>query len=241
MTLEAAKRRALTLRGCMGFCYRGDPPVPGQKVFCSFVGNSSGKADTFMVVPATNGRWTSYQKTKDCQSWNNAVAHAELGQRDPDRRVQGSPGATLFGCLPLEETVVLYTLVDVVVSAVSLVCLLLLNRSFGSLLGLRTVQEMRTVEIVVSCISLVLGIAAIAGMWSHRSARYRIKEIARDANVGWDRELDEAFGAVLASDRDEGQKLLIMLKKGSRMTGWLMVWQGMKLFINIPIFGMVLV
>ena len=68
MTVEAAKRRALTMNGCAGFCFQSPYPLPHVPVVCSFVGCKNGLAG-------------DYLKVGEMQTWSGAlrVVREKLG------------------------------------------------------------------------------------------------------------------------------------------------------------------
>lgn len=151
----------------------------------------------------------------------------------------GPPGAPVFGCLPLEETVGVYITLQIVVCVVSLICLVFYGRGVGVLMRLRTVDEMRVVEYWASLAGMVIGILALLAMFNQRYARREVREAAYKKGVRWDAELDEAFFAV-RKDAD-APDWLSMLKWGGTMLAVNLVWNVIQLFIDVPVIMMFLI
>jgi len=168
--------------------------------------------------------------------------HAQLNIKETEELPEGPPGASIFGCLPLEETLIAYVILMMVIDFLSLCCLVFLDRGFGALLGLRTVGEMRNVEFFSSLIGLVLGCWGLYGIFQHRTARWAIKcaayRLPRSPH-SWENGLDDAFSKVRSTP--DGAKWLKMLKGGTRSFGAFFVWSVVGLFLDIPIYGMAIV
>lgn len=169
--------------------------------------------------------------------------HAQLNIKQTEEELpEGPPGANIFGCLPLEESLIVWIIFMIVIDFLSLCCLIFLDRGFGALLGLRTVGEMRNIEFFSSLTGLLLGCWGLYGIFQHRTARWAVKcaayRLPRSPH-NWENGLDDAFNKV--RNTPDGAKWLSMLKGGSQKFGLLLVWSVLQLFLDIPIYGMAIV
>jgi len=148
----------------------------------------------------------------------------------------GPPPAPVFGCLPVEECVMVYIAVQILVCLLSVGCVLFMGRSVGVLLGLKTVNEMRLVELFSSTLGLLLGGTALYMMFQHRSARTDIRMAAYSKGARWASELDEAWSKVRTMK--EAPMWLDQMKSGALYLSLNLGWNVVQLFLDIPvIFG----
>jgi hypothetical protein len=238
MSIEAAKRRALTLKFCQGFCFHGPADDVWRPTLISFMGHR-GEPEKVTVHPSdeTGTNWTTFVKIRDSTTWAKALEVKFSHETQPD---EASPGATILGCLPLEETVLVYIIVDMCISVVSLTTLFFLDRCIGALVGLRTYPMMRQFETFIGVTNIIVSGLAIRGIFAHRWSRWNLKDQALHFNVPWKAELDEAYDAVRSQDQEEADKLLKGLKLGANLTGVLLFWNVLRIFLNIPVWGMAL-
>jgi len=151
----------------------------------------------------------------------------------------GPPPAKVFGCLPLEETVGVYIILQVLLCTISVCCLVFRGRGLGVVIRLRTVNEMRFVEFIQSVSGIHVGATALYGIERHRWARREVREAAYQKGVRWDAELDEAFDAVR---NDEDAPLwLSWLKHAAKWLSLNLVWNGVQLVVEVPVFAMFLI
>jgi hypothetical protein len=151
----------------------------------------------------------------------------------------GPPPAPAFGYLPLEECVMAYIGVQVFLCALSVILLVVLNRSLGTLIGLRTVQEMRTLELLSSALGFALGSTAFYFIMRHRQARREIRLEAFEKGCRWSADLQEAWEAVRHSDRASGW--LKQLKEGSYYLSLNLGWNFVQLFVDVPVLFSVII
>jgi len=145
----------------------------------------------------------------------------------------GPPPAPVFGCLPVEECVIVYIAVQIFVCLLSVGCVLFMGRSVGVLLGLKTVNEMRLVELFSSTLGLLLGMTALYMMFQHRSARTDIRMAAYSKGARWASELDEAWSKVRTMK--EAPMWLDQMKSGALYLSLNLGWNVVQLFLDIPI------
>lgn len=151
----------------------------------------------------------------------------------------GPPAPKVFGCLPLEEIVAVYIILQVLACTASVCCLVFQGRGLGVVINLRTVDEMRSVEFIQSFLGICVGAAALYGIDRHRWARREVREAAYQKGLRWDAELDEAFDAVR---QDEDAPLwLSWLQKAASWLSFNLMWNGVQLVVEIPIFAMFLI
>jgi hypothetical protein len=145
----------------------------------------------------------------------------------------GPPPAPAFGCLPVEECVVVFIVIQALVCLASVSTVLFASRSIALWIGLKTVKELRIVELIFNIIGLVLCSLALFGIAKHREARYGIRQAAHESNgARWAAELDEAWIAVRKDPN--APNWLKGLKDGAKFLSFLLVWSAMKLFLDIP-------
>jgi len=155
-------------------------------------------------------------------SVNSAAIRDELARRRAIERPATPPGAKLFGCLQLEETVAVYLVMQVAACIISIGCLAVFGRSIGSLWGLRTVPEMRSIELFASLSGILMGILAIWGISSNRSTRQEVRDEAKKHGVTHrqvaEANLDVAFAVVSLKEEvnDEGAVVSLSTQVGHR-------------------------
>jgi hypothetical protein len=152
----------------------------------------------------------------------------------------GPPGALILGCLPLEETIAVFCGVRVVMCLFNVIFLAYNQRSSATLANLRTVHEMRILEFFVHLVGFVLSLMALLGIMGHRQARQQVREAAYEIDTtSWSADLGRAFD--LVRKLPAAQEWLSALRRGARWLGFLLLWYVFELFLDIPIFGMLLV
>jgi len=145
----------------------------------------------------------------------------------------GPPPAPAFGCLPVEECVMVYIVLQVLVCSISVVTVIFYGRSVAVWVGLRTVNELRTVELLSSVGGLILGVAALWGISCHRAARIDIRDAAYKAGTRWAAELDEAWGVVRTMP--DAPSWLKDMKNAATYLSFNFGWNVIQLFIDLPI------
>lgn len=151
----------------------------------------------------------------------------------------GPPPAPVFGCLPVEECVMVYIAAQVVLCFMSVWCIIFYGRSLGVVAGLRTIEEMRFVELLSSVAGFVLGILALYNISWHRQARQNIRQAAHSAGCRWAAELDEAWNKVRTWD--QAPAWLEQLKNGATYLSFNLGWNVVQLFLDVPVLLGVLV
>lgn len=151
----------------------------------------------------------------------NAMQARSRASRPPE----GAPGATVLGCLPLEETIMAWA---GALAAVEVFLLFFVRNS--KFLGI-----LETFKGLVGPVCHVLGLLGIIG---HRRARNQVREAAACLGTRWDAELDEAFNAVRREP--EAAEWFRQLKRGADWTAVLWLWTLAELFLDVPIIGMTL-
>jgi len=146
----------------------------------------------------------------------------------------GPPPAPVFGCLPVEECVMVYIAAQILLCLLSVLCILFMGRSLGVLAGLRTVQEMRLVELFSSCCGLLLGGMSLYCIFGHRQARVEIRQAAHIAGARWAAELDEAWNTVRTNEK--APVWLDQMKTGASYLSFNLGWNTLQLFVDVPVF-----
>jgi len=146
----------------------------------------------------------------------------------------GPPPAPVFGCLPVEECVLVYIALQMFLCFLSVCCVIFLGRSLGVLAGLRTVNEMRIVELLSSALGLVLGGCAFYFIFCHRQARQEIRQASYSVGGRWAAELDEAWTKVRTCER--APMWLDQLKAGAFYLSLNLGWNVVQLFVDVPVF-----
>jgi hypothetical protein len=146
----------------------------------------------------------------------------------------GPPAAPVFGCLPVEECVIVYIALQVILCFASVCCVIFLGRSLGVMAGLRTVMEMRLVELVSSAAGAILGTVAIFNIFQHRKARQEIRSASLVVGGRWAAELDEAWNKV--RNQKNSSIWLSQLKGGATYLSYNLAWNTVQLFVDVPIF-----
>jgi len=146
----------------------------------------------------------------------------------------GPPAAPVFGCLPVEECVMVYVAVQSFFCLLSVGCVLFLGRSLGVMAGLRTVNEMRLIELFSSVLGLLLGVLALYHIFSHRQARVEIRQAAHSKGARWASELDEAWSAVRTNPK--APEWLDQMKAGATFLSLNLGWNIAQLFLDVPVF-----
>lgn len=148
----------------------------------------------------------------------------------------GAPGARILSCLPLEETVGVYLALQAFLCLASLFTLLFMGRGLGVAFGLRTVNEMRFLELLVASAGVGVGASALYGIHEHRQARHVVIEEAHQRANIWSVDLEHAFAMV--RDHEESDEWLASFKHSCRMLGVAMAWFAADLLATLPMYGM---
>lgn len=152
----------------------------------------------------------------------------------------GPPPAPVFGCLPVEECVMVYIVVQVILCLLSVLSVLFMNRSLGVVAGLRTVEEMRLIELLSSAVGMILGCVALFFITLHRKARVEIRQASFAAGGRWAAELDDAWNRVRKDDHAQSAKWLEDMKAGALYLSFNLGWNVVQLFVDVPVFLSVL-
>jgi hypothetical protein len=167
------------------------------------------------------------------------AADQQAGLLDATAR-EGPPGPLIWGCLPLEETIAAFLAVRIIMTLFNFIFLAWVQRSPAVLVNLRTVHEMRILEFCVNLAGFVLSLLAFLGILGHRGARQQVREAAYELDrSSWSGDIGKAFDVV--RKLPQAEEWLTALKRGARWLSWLLVWSVLELFIDVPIFGMILV
>lgn len=175
---------------------------------------------------------------------NSLAIRNELAQRRANEGPQSPPGATLFGCVPLEETVAVWLVIQIASCIVSIGCLLIFGRSISVMGGLRTVKEMRTLEFFGSLSGVVLGLLALWGISTHRATRREVRDEAKKHGITqWqiaEANLDVAFAVVSMKQEQQPQveKWLGILRRSVTFLCAYLAWDAAQLFVQLPMIGM---
>eukprot|EP00929_Paragymnodinium_shiwhaense_P014278 TRINITY_DN122178_c0_g1_i1.p1 TRINITY_DN122178_c0_g1~~TRINITY_DN122178_c0_g1_i1.p1 ORF type:complete len:584 (+),score=91.90 TRINITY_DN122178_c0_g1_i1:130-1881(+) len=156
-------------------------------------------------------------------------------------------GTSLLGCLPLEETVLTWTIVRVIAAVIWFVYWImgLLNPVDVkdvyeySALGRNHTWQTRLVELVLTFVGGLFSAYAMAGILYHREARWLVLERARDLGLPA-AGLGAAFQAVWDSGEPEIKDWLELLKFGSTTTRRFFFFSVFEATCDVPIFGMLL-
>lgn len=186
-------------------------------------------------VQTVGGRVVSRDATPTMYPVPNAWGMREFIERDLREACNdpGPPPALVFGCLPVEECVMVYIGLQVVVCLTSVITVVFFGRSVAVWVGMRTVNELRTVELLSSLIGLLTGGLALFGISGHRAARIDIRVAAHKAGARWAAELDEAWGRVRSFP--DAPTWLNDLQRGATFLSLNFGWNAVQLFIDLPI------
>lgn len=156
-------------------------------------------------------------------------------------------GVTLLGCLPLEETVLTWTIVRLAAAIVWLVFWIQGTKAWFNVtdvyeyaaLGRNHTWQTRVVELITTFVGGIFSAIALAGILNHRDARWMILEKARDFGMPA-AGLGHAFEVVRANDAPEAAQWLQALKTGPTRLRWFFFYSVFEACCDVPIFGMLL-
>jgi len=162
-----------------------------------------------------------------------------LRAEQQDRR--GPVPAPIFGCLPLEETVKVYTSARVVLSATSLLTILVWGKSVTAILmGLRrVVSETFVLTLVATTLSLILNYAGLAAIREHQDVRHDVRNASMQDGARPDAPLGAAFD--LVREHPQAEVWSDKLKASATQLNGLVLWAWAELALDLPLIGMNLV
>eukprot|EP00927_Polykrikos_kofoidii_P049085 TRINITY_DN43216_c0_g1_i1.p1 TRINITY_DN43216_c0_g1~~TRINITY_DN43216_c0_g1_i1.p1 ORF type:complete len:644 (-),score=98.32 TRINITY_DN43216_c0_g1_i1:229-2076(-) len=148
-------------------------------------------------------------------------------------------GATVFGCLPLEELVIVWGVVRCVgflVAALfflaSIVFEMITSMEFRFLGG----SVERLLGALFAVVGAIVSWGAVQGIRGHRLARQCVEEAARDHGVGSGAGLGEAFEVVRGET--EASRWSHRMKTGANVLWLLVMWSVLELVADVPVLGM---
>lgn len=139
----------------------------------------------------------------------------------------GAPGALAFGCLPLEETVAVYTMVQAAWHVFSMGLMVYM--------GTQAVHHMTPIELFQNVVGAAVSIVALLGISGHREARRAVKEAAFSLGARWEAELDVAFDSIRMEP--QAPEWLRLLHRGAEWVRLLVLWSPVDLLFDMPILG----
>lgn len=193
-----------------------------------------------MVMPAHSylgPNMASGQHAGHCRAVDVVAMRAAhlANRRKLEALTQAVPGAPLFGCLPLEETVAVYLAVQLIVSFMAVCTIIVFGYGLDVLfgLGLKPTTNTYLLECLTGIVDAILATLALVGIHGHRLARWDLRNAALEAGARWDTELDVAYEA--ASGHVDRERWRRKLKRGA---DWLLPtvgWSIVQLFVDVPI------
>jgi hypothetical protein len=159
-------------------------------------------------------------------------------QTDAGRLPAGPPSAPLFGCLPLEECILAYTVLHVALSAGAIINIALFGNSLGTLIGLRNMPEMQVVEFPIATLALLLGLLALNSILTHRQTRFAIRKAAYQATGVWDTDLRTTFDKVRGDPNAHHWRQRLF--KSGHVLGLFTIWMPFQVIISMPVILMYL-
>lgn len=143
------------------------------------------------------------------------------------------PPAKVFACLPVEPTILVYAVFQVLVASVSLVSLVFCGNGIAGFFGFRTPREVHILEGVSHLMAAGCSALALRGIVLHRRAHRRVFEVGHLYGVG--------FGETFASfdpNSEVAQNVLQMLKLATRFMGIFSLWCIVQIFWTNPVVAM---
>lgn len=205
-------------------------------------------ADHLLLSICGTGHFRVHQYTFEVDT-HAILAHLRAA-KGSDRCVDENNvpmGVTLLGCLPLEETVLTWTVARVAFAVIWFFFWLLDAEAWFNIqdvyeyaaLGRNHTWFPRAVELFTSFFGGVFSAIALSGILNHRDARFSILERARDYGMP-QAGLGHAFEVLRSNGVKEAAEWLQQLKLGPTRLRWFFFYSIFEVCWDAPIFGMLL-